>query len=231
MGKFLAMYSGPKQRTASPPSGVDLHVIFPPQWSPFQPFLSTPSLKAYLEQRGHRVAQSDWNVGFYNYFVSEARLPQAIQRLHRYVRELGDQYVTYRGRAVHALAVLQEHPRYLERVHRLRDADLIDDLHAFKESVDALQHLLDAFSTAEPVVTVGTSSLSIGPVLNSAAALDAFLENHTENPFIDYFCSAFISITCADTRGSSRWTRCSQAATRAATGRRTSPSPTPNPNT
>ncbi len=165
----------------------DLHLIFPPQWSPFQPFLSTPSLKAYLMERGQRVVQSDWNVGFYSYFISPARTAWARRRLARYIDELDDTFGVYRARAVHALTVLRDHRRHRANVARLRDPSLIADVGAFKQSVDSFQALLDAFSVAEPVIEMGTSSLSTGDVLSDFSQLRAFLDNEADNPFLNYF--------------------------------------------
>ena len=165
----------------------DLHLIFPPQWSPFQPFLSTPSLKAYLEGKGHKILQSDWNVGFYNHFIAPSRVGWARRRLARYIDELDDKFGVYRARAVHALSVLRDHRRHRAAVERLRDPALADDVAAFKRSVDSFQALLDAFSVAEPVIELGTSSLSTGDVMASFANLRAFLDNDADNPFLPYF--------------------------------------------
>lgn len=173
----------------------DLHVIFPPQWSPFQPFLSTPSLKAYLAPRGHHVQQSDWNVGFYKHFIARERLPQAQRRLTRYVAELDDAHATYRARAVHAVTILQEYKSLSRAVNELRDPAIIFDLPRFKRSVDAFQRLLEAFSVAEPVIEVGTSSLNTGTVLSDFKTLLSFIDNDTENPFRDYFRSRIPAIT------------------------------------
>jgi len=168
-------------------AAADLHLIFPPQWSPFQPFLSTPSLKAYLMARGQRVVQSDWNVGFYDYFISPARTPWARRRLARYIDELDDTFGVYRARAVHALTVLRDHRRHRANVARLRDPALLADVGAFKQSVDSFQALLDAFSVAELVIEMGTSSLSTGEVLADFDQLAAFLDNAADNPFLAYF--------------------------------------------
>ena len=67
---------------------TDIHLIFPPQWSPFQPFLSTPALVAYLKERGYSAIQSDWNVELYDYLISRGRLGSTAERLDRYVRTL-----------------------------------------------------------------------------------------------------------------------------------------------
>lgn len=171
----------------SPSQRADLHAIFPPQWSPFQPFLSTPSLKAYLESKGFRVFQSDWNVAFYRYFIGNKRLAQAKRRLEHYVSVLTDEYSAYRARAICALANLQNYGLLEHKVDKLRHSITGRSVPEFKESVEALYALLDAFSAAEPVVDVGTSSLSHPGVLTTFECLDRFVHNREENPFIDFF--------------------------------------------
>src|SRR5260221_5144930 len=54
-------------------------------------------------------------------------------------------------------------------------------------AVNAFYRLLDAFSVAEPVVEVGSSSFSAARVLDNLKALDAFSENRQDNPFIEFF--------------------------------------------
>ncbi|MCF1505814.1 radical SAM protein [Afifella sp. H1R] len=172
----------------------DLHLIFPPQWSPFQPFLSTPSLKAYLESHGHRVRQSDWNVEFYEYFIDRRRLAKASARLMRYIRELREENEIYRNSAYLALGILSNYETKRSAVDRLRSPACLDRVEDFYESVTALKRLLYAFSVAEPVVEVGTSSLSTARVLRSAAAVDAFCESEEDNPFLPFFRSKIAEI-------------------------------------
>ena len=50
---------------------TDVHLIFPPQWSPFQPPLSTPSLTAWLSEKGYSSDTTDLNVAFYDYLFSD----------------------------------------------------------------------------------------------------------------------------------------------------------------
>ncbi|WP_233613589.1 MULTISPECIES: B12-binding domain-containing radical SAM protein [Corallococcus] len=164
-----------------------MHVIFPPQWSPFQPFLSTPSLKAYLEQKGFQVRQEDWNVVFYRWFIGSERLPLARTRLTRYAERLSEDDTVYRAKCLHALSVLDDHERLTRMVEGLRGGNACDALADFKASVDALRSLLAAFSTAEPVIEVGTTSLSHGDVLQSIDSLLAFLADRKSNPFIEFF--------------------------------------------
>lgn len=49
----------------------DILLMFVPQWSPFQPPLSLPSLSAWLRRAGYSVRCVDANVLFYNWLLSE----------------------------------------------------------------------------------------------------------------------------------------------------------------
>lgn len=61
---------------------VDTTLLFPPQWSPFQPPLSLPSLQAWLHRRGFSVHVYDGNLSFYDWLLSPSALPVHIQALH-----------------------------------------------------------------------------------------------------------------------------------------------------
>ncbi|MCL6707305.1 radical SAM protein [Pseudomonas sp. R2.Fl] len=165
----------------------DVHLIFPPQWSPFQPFLSTPSLKAYLEQRGFSVRQSDWNVDFYDFFIGRDRLPEALDRLQRYVRDLPAGNDAYRNHAYLALGILNDYPAKRRKAEGLRSHSGITSIEAFHENVTAFKRLLYAFSVAEPVIEVGTSSLMAGQVMRSMESIDEFCADPDSNPFLPFF--------------------------------------------
>ncbi|AQU03691.1 hypothetical protein B1774_06380 [Dehalococcoides mccartyi] len=49
-------------------------LIFPPQWIPYQPYLSLPSLTAYLKANGIDTIQYDFNIDAYNTFFSAGYL-------------------------------------------------------------------------------------------------------------------------------------------------------------
>ena len=50
---------------------IDLLLAFPPQWSPFQPALSLPSLSAWLRRSGYEVQGVDLNILFYEWLLSD----------------------------------------------------------------------------------------------------------------------------------------------------------------
>ena len=51
---------------------TDIVLLFPPQWSPFQPPMSLPSLAAWLRRDGFSVTTLDANVDFYHWLYSDA---------------------------------------------------------------------------------------------------------------------------------------------------------------
>ncbi|UCD10494.1 MAG: radical SAM protein, partial [Nitrospinaceae bacterium] len=58
-------------------------LVFPPQWFPSQPYLALPTLKGYLEARGHEVDQFDFNIESYDLFLSRAYLERAVEKVRR----------------------------------------------------------------------------------------------------------------------------------------------------
>ena len=52
-------------------------LIFPAQWYPTQPYLSTPYLTAYLRAKGWDVEQRDFNIASYEHFLSAPLLHNA----------------------------------------------------------------------------------------------------------------------------------------------------------
>ena len=86
-------YSSPQQ---SGTSGKKVMLIFPPDWYPSKPYLSLPTLTAFLRGAGHRVVQKDVNLEMYDWFFSEnclqlvlEKIPKQLDRLKKLSREQG----------------------------------------------------------------------------------------------------------------------------------------------
>ncbi len=58
-------------------------LVFPPQWFPSQPYLALPTLKAYLESKGHAVDQFDFNIESYERFLSRDYLERCVAVIRR----------------------------------------------------------------------------------------------------------------------------------------------------
>lgn len=63
-------------------------LLFPPQWIPTQPYLSLPSLTAFLKANNCDVEQMDINVSFYNGILSKQGLSPFYERAYSKFQEL-----------------------------------------------------------------------------------------------------------------------------------------------
>ena len=66
-------------------------LIFPAQWYPTQPYLSTPYLTAYLRAKGWEVDQRDFNIESYDRFLSPQILRNSVNKMEKKVRQIREQ--------------------------------------------------------------------------------------------------------------------------------------------
>ena len=72
---------------------VKVMLVFPPDWYPSEPYLSLPTLTAFLRKAGHDVIQKDVNLEMYDWFFSGdflqrvmKKVPQQLDRLKKVSR-------------------------------------------------------------------------------------------------------------------------------------------------
>jgi len=80
-GKKVQPQKYPYPQQAGQPKKVIL--IFPPDWYPSEPYLSLPTLTAFLRKAGHCVIQKDMNLEMYDWFFSEEGLNLILERTPR----------------------------------------------------------------------------------------------------------------------------------------------------
>lgn len=87
-----------QRRTESQADGPKkkIMLLFPPDWYPSEPYLSLPTLTAFLRRAGHDVVQKDVNLEMYDWYFSAdflkrvlKRVPQQLDRLKRLARDRG----------------------------------------------------------------------------------------------------------------------------------------------
>jgi len=71
--------SGPKKKVM---------LIFPPDWYPSEPYLSLPTLTAFLRRAGHDVVQKDVNLEMYDWYFSADFLKRVLKRVPRQLDRL-----------------------------------------------------------------------------------------------------------------------------------------------
>jgi radical SAM superfamily enzyme YgiQ (UPF0313 family) len=82
-----------KSDQASNHRKIKVMLVFPPDWYPSEPYLSLPTLTAFLRQAGHEVIQKDVNLEMYDWFFSGdflqrvlKKVPQQLDRLKKVSR-------------------------------------------------------------------------------------------------------------------------------------------------
>ena len=78
------------------PGRKKVMLVFPPDWYPSEPYLSLPTLTAFLRKAGHDVVQKDVNLEMYDWYFSAdflkrvlKKVPQQLDRLKRVARDRG----------------------------------------------------------------------------------------------------------------------------------------------
>jgi len=67
---------------------MDITLIFPPHWAPFQPYLSLPTLAGFLRKEGYNVTQRDVNIEAMDYFTSTFSVKNTYRRIRERVKYL-----------------------------------------------------------------------------------------------------------------------------------------------
>jgi hypothetical protein len=168
-------------------------LLFPPQWSPTQSYLSLPSLTGYLRQRGIQVEQRDVNLTFYEYALdpdvlcrnAERRLKAFLRGRRRGDLAAGDHdtYLKLHKAIIYALDIRDRLPwavSALRTPSAFLDADRLQEMHriiALSLHVFSLSHRLQ--------LTFG--HLRIPGVPDTLPSILSYVQRPHGNPFSDFY--------------------------------------------
>jgi anaerobic magnesium-protoporphyrin IX monomethyl ester cyclase len=169
-------------------------LVFPPQWYPSQPYLALPTLKAYLEKRGHDVDQFDFNVESYDLFLSRAYLERCVDkiksRLNKTVRSNEDR----EAESIHRQIV--EDTSYLETIFSeisdakqvLRDEERFFQFEEYKNAYTTLKVAMQLISYAHFPSKIDLDSFFMkgNPEENLQGILTA-TQDTVKNPFLELY--------------------------------------------
>lgn len=153
---------------------VDILLIFPPQWSPFQPPLSLPSISAWLKRTGFKASSLDLNVLFYEWLLSdECALMLASQVIASgHTQEAKEGY----------LAIFGDVASFREDIHRLQATVTDESDYDYTKrnylAVQSLETYLDAVSQVAETFKVSPYEFR----LNSGNLNVPDLEDQVEEP-------------------------------------------------
>lgn len=90
----LRVQSSSTTKASSSGKKAKVMLVFPPDWYPSEPYLSLPTLTAFLREAGHEVVQKDVNLEMYDWYFSGdflkhvlKKVPRQLDRLKRIARD------------------------------------------------------------------------------------------------------------------------------------------------
>ncbi|SVB60757.1 uncharacterized protein METZ01_LOCUS213611, partial [marine metagenome] len=169
-------------------------LIFPPQWYPSQPYLALPTLKAYLETKGHEVDQFDFNVESYDFFLSRSYLEHCVNkidaRLTKSVKSHEDREIEPTHRQI------LEDTNYLEAIlseisdakQVLRDKELFFQFKEYKNAYTTLKVAMQLISYAHYPSKIDLDSFFMkGNPEESLQGILLTTQDSTKNPFLELY--------------------------------------------
>jgi anaerobic magnesium-protoporphyrin IX monomethyl ester cyclase len=171
-----------------------IQLVFPPQWDPLQPYLSLPSLTAYLHNQGFAAEQRDLNVEAYDAMLSPDYLRWARDQTRSTFAMLDgadtllpDEQQRYRA-AMQALLVADETLDEVEEAKAvLRDKVRFYDLGIYRRAQRTLGRALRLVSAAHYPTKITLSEYQPGLPLRTAADLEWATDPSNGNLFYNLF--------------------------------------------
>lgn len=169
-------------------------LIFPPQWIPTQPYLSLPSLTAFLKAHGCDVKQMDVNVSFYDDLLSKQGMRGSYEMAYAKLRELEsrtelqtglkEQYAMLGGSVLAGKYIV-------DRVDRaksiLKDKNKFYDFNELNDAFRILELGLKLASVAYYPTNLTFHAYDMRYSCRASQDVFAAINDMKENLFIEYF--------------------------------------------
>ncbi len=169
-------------------------LLFPPQWIPTQPYLSLPSLTAFLKANNCDVEQMDVNVSFYDHLLSKSGLSAFYERASLIFHELDSKKELSPGLLKQYAAVSSS---ILFGEYIIDEVDAAKKLTRSKEGFYDIEELFRAFKILELGLKLASSAYyptnltfhAYDMRYSCRSSKDVLLaiNDREENLFIDYF--------------------------------------------
>ena len=170
-------------------------LIFPAQWYPTQPYLSTPYLCSYLRERGWDVSQRDFNIESYDSFLSPPLLEAVVAKMDERLVELrGKKSFSIKEKSL--MDVLSTGIKFAPTIISgvddaklvMRSPDRFFDFEAYKQAdmiiKSALKLVSDAYSPS--ILTLSTFESGTRAEESTQRAAEV-TRNAKINPFLDLY--------------------------------------------
>ena len=166
-------------------------LIFPPLWVPYRPYLSLPSLSAYLKSKGVTVIQKDFNIEAYNLLLSEHYLKSLRKHLQNQFDTIDSKdRLTSRIEQIYYCDLFKAKSSAKYIAEKIEEAKGIFRNNQDFYDIDALSNARNILSQAQAVISIGcfpTGQDLIWPInvrfQRSLADIKKLTQNRAENLF------------------------------------------------
>lgn len=172
-------------------------LIFPPQGHFTQPYLSLPSLTAYLRQNGYEdVHQLDVNIEAYDHFLSRERIERSLGRIDAKgsMAELDTKETLHfsdmeRYQVLSEIALVGEEvaDSVEEAKHVLRNTDEFYDYERYLWAGRTIEQALRIFSQEYAPTKLTAHGFVMRQRIERSAEIVQAIDCEAENPFLEYF--------------------------------------------
>jgi anaerobic magnesium-protoporphyrin IX monomethyl ester cyclase len=166
-------------------------LIFPPQWFPSQPYLALPTLKAYLENKGHVVDQFDFNIECYEVFLSREYLTRCVEIIRHRLSQPA--YTSADREAQSVYRQILSDPGYLETIFSevkdaanvLRTEELFFQFPLYKKAFTTLKIAMKLISFAHHPSKIDLESFFMqGTPEENLAGIVSATADSVSNPYL-----------------------------------------------
>lgn len=178
-------------------------LVFPPSWHPSQPYLSLPSLKAFLEQEGITVTQRDLNIELLETLLTWERVEWLYQRMKDELRlsrkeSLYPEDVERHDKIREALEYI---PLFIKGVEEAKLALRTKDFYKLDRYMESLkiidcwlEWILAFYYPSQ--ITALSNEMKYSPY--SSREILLAINDEKRNPFLDLFKENFVSSILAE---------------------------------
>jgi hypothetical protein len=170
-------------------------LIFPAQWYPTQPYLSTPYLTAYLRAKGWEVDQRDFNIESYDRFLSPKILRNSVNKMEKKVRQIREKS-SFSIKEKSLLDVLATGIKFgstiIDKVEFakkvMRSPELFFDFESYQQADMIIKSALKLVSDAYSPSILSLSTYESGTrAEESTHKAHEFTRDRETNPFIELY--------------------------------------------
>ncbi len=170
-------------------------LIFPAQWYPTQPYLSTPYLTAYLRSKGWEVDQRDHNIESYDRFLSPEWLEKSVNKMQARLDAVRskNRFTIREKSLLDVLATgIKFAPAILSQIEEakavMRTPDRFFDFDSYQQADMVIKSALKLVSDAYAPSVFSLSTFESGTRAEESTRRAAqFTQNRDANPFIGLY--------------------------------------------